>query len=47
MHDPRLAKKLIEQKHLDVTAWKNLEALLELRDCSVERLSAARYAGRL
>ena len=47
MHDHRLAKKLIEQKHLDVTVWKNLEALLELRDCSVQRLSAARYAGRL
>jgi hypothetical protein len=30
-----LGKKLVEQKMLDVAAWSNIEALIELRDCAV------------
>jgi hypothetical protein len=30
-----LGKKLVEAKHLDETAWKNLELLIEMRDCSI------------
>ena len=30
-----LAKKLIEQKHLEQNAWVNIQALIELRDSSV------------
>ena len=30
-----LAKKLIEQKHLEENAWLNIKALLELRDSSI------------
>ena len=30
-----LAKKLIEQKHLEQNAWANMQALIELRDSSV------------
>lgn len=30
-----LAKKLVEQKHLEQNAWKNIQALMELRDSSV------------
>jgi len=37
-----LAKKLMEQKHLDVTVWKNLEALMELRDCCVHFYNGGR-----
>lgn len=30
-----LAKKLVEAKHLDESAWKNLELLVEMRDSSI------------
>lgn len=30
-----LAKKLVESKHLEMTAWQNIEALLEIRDNAV------------
>lgn len=30
-----LGKQLVEAKHLDQTVWKNLELLIELRDCAI------------
>jgi hypothetical protein len=34
-----LGKKLVEQKKLDLRAWENVEALMELRDCAVHFFS--------
>ncbi len=43
-----MAKKLIEQKHLQQIAWLNIEALLELRDSSVHFYNSSRdFANRL
>lgn len=43
-----LAKKLVEQHHLERNAWLNIEALLELRDSSVHFYNSSRdFANRL
>jgi hypothetical protein len=43
-----LGKKLVEQKKLDPRAWDNVEALMELRDCSIHFFnSSPAFAVRL
>ena len=43
-----LAKKLIEQKHLEQNAWTNIQALIELRNSSVHFYNSSRdFAKRL
>ena len=43
-----LAKKLIEQKHLEQNAWVNIQALIELRDSSVHFYnSSSNFAQKL
>ena len=43
-----LAKRLIEQNHLEQNAWLNIEALLELRDSSVHFYNSSRaFSNRL
>ena len=43
-----LGKKLVEKKHLDLRAWSNIEALIELRDNAVHFYSSSpHFSARL